>query len=171
MQLKERWTGCLKPATWCPDWRRKLASISSAALSRRGVMSWPCFMPSSATPLGSMMCVMPCGSIAGLYRPFEGRGHRVAMDSRTRASSVKRFWLRSSSGLDHLQTLSPGFGRGKLGKGVAHRFCKTIHLVDSTTIELVASCMDWDKHRRRKAVILPTRETKGCFRVRWLVWS
>jgi hypothetical protein len=26
-----------------------------------------------------------------------------------------------------------------------------IHVVDSTTIQLVASCMDWAKHRRRKA--------------------
>jgi hypothetical protein len=26
-----------------------------------------------------------------------------------------------------------------------------IHLVDSTTIALIASCMDWARHRRRKA--------------------
>ena len=31
------------------------------------------------------------------------------------------------------------------------RFRRVIHVVDSTTIELVASCMDWAKHRRRKA--------------------
>ena len=37
------------------------------------------------------------------------------------------------------------------GRGVTHRFRKTIHIVDSTTIELIASCMDWAKHRRRKA--------------------
>lgn len=36
-------------------------------------------------------------------------------------------------------------------QGLLHRFRKTIHIVDSTTIELVASCMDWAKHRRRKA--------------------
>ena len=59
----------------------------------------------------------------------------------------KLFWAV----LGHLQTLSPGFARGRRGKGVTHRFRKTIHLVDSTTIELVASCMDWAKHRRRKA--------------------
>jgi hypothetical protein len=31
------------------------------------------------------------------------------------------------------------------------RFKRVIHLVDSTTIQLVANCMDWAKHRRRKA--------------------
>jgi hypothetical protein len=59
----------------------------------------------------------------------------------------KIFW----SVLGHLQTLQPGFARGNRGKGVARRFRRAIHVVDSTTIQLVASCMDWAKHRRRKA--------------------
>jgi hypothetical protein len=33
----------------------------------------------------------------------------------------------------------------------AHRFKRPIHLIDATTIPLVANCMDWAKHRRRKA--------------------
>jgi len=53
--------------------------------------------------------------------------------------------------LGHLQTLQPAFARGNRGKGVARRFRRVIHVVDSTTIQLVASCMDWAKHRRRKA--------------------
>jgi hypothetical protein len=53
--------------------------------------------------------------------------------------------------LGHLQSLNPGFARGNRGKGVARRFRRVIHVVDSTTIQLVASCMDWAKHRRRKA--------------------
>lgn len=53
--------------------------------------------------------------------------------------------------LGHLQGLAPGFARGNRGKGVARRFRRAIHVVDSTTIQLVASCMDWAKHRRRKA--------------------
>jgi hypothetical protein len=53
--------------------------------------------------------------------------------------------------LAHLQELSPAFGRGKLGRGVTRRFRRVIHVVDSTTIALVASCLDWAKHRRRKA--------------------
>ena len=59
----------------------------------------------------------------------------------------KVFW----SVLKHLQTIQPGFARGNRGKGVARRFRRAIHVVDSTTIQLVASCMDWAKHRRRKA--------------------
>lgn len=35
--------------------------------------------------------------------------------------------------------------------GRLRRFQAAIHLVDSTTIELVANCMPWAKHRRRKA--------------------
>jgi hypothetical protein len=53
--------------------------------------------------------------------------------------------------LGHLQSLAPGFARGTRGKGIARRFRRAIHVVDSTTIQLVASCLDWAKHRRRKA--------------------
>lgn len=57
------------------------------------------------------------------------------------------FW----SVLHHLQTLCPGFGRGRKGRGYAFRFKRMIHVVDATTIQLIARCMDWAKHRRRKA--------------------
>lgn len=52
--------------------------------------------------------------------------------------------------LDHLQTLSPGFG-GRSSRRYGFRFKRLIHLVDSTTITLVANCIDWARHRRRKA--------------------
>jgi hypothetical protein len=52
--------------------------------------------------------------------------------------------------LEHLQTLSPGFGSGK-HRGCLHRFKRHIHVVDATVIELVANSLDWAKHRRRKA--------------------
>lgn len=58
---------------------------------------------------------------------------------------------RFSGPLAHLQILQPGFARGNRGKGISRRFKRVIHVVDSTTIQLVASCMDWAKHRRRKA--------------------
>jgi IS4 transposase len=51
----------------------------------------------------------------------------------------------------YLGDLSPQFVSGKAGKKFARRFKRTIHVVDSTTIQLIASCMDWAKHRRRKA--------------------
>ena len=51
----------------------------------------------------------------------------------------------------HLGDLSPRFVSGKAGQRFARKFKRTIHLVDSTTIPLIASCMDWARHRRRKA--------------------
>jgi DDE family transposase/uncharacterized protein DUF4372 len=53
--------------------------------------------------------------------------------------------------LEHLGNLSPGFVSGRAGKRFARKFKRTIHLVDSTTIPLIASCLDWARHRRRKA--------------------
>jgi hypothetical protein len=66
---------------------------------------------------------------------------------RDAALAERLFWAV----LEHLQTLSPGFGRGRRGKGLAHRFRRVIHVVDSSTIALIASCIDWAQHRRRKA--------------------
>jgi len=57
------------------------------------------------------------------------------------------FW----STLEYVQQLSPGFGLTRRHKRFHFRFKRVIHLVDSTTIQLVANCMDWAKHRRRKA--------------------
>jgi hypothetical protein len=51
---------------------------------------------------------------------------------------------------EHLHTLSSAFG-GRHYKGMPRRFKRVIHAVDSSTIKLVANCMDWAKHRRRKA--------------------
>lgn len=59
----------------------------------------------------------------------------------------KLFWAV----LEHLGNLSPAFVSGQAGKRFARKFKRTIHLVDSTTIPLIASCMDWARHRRRKA--------------------
>jgi hypothetical protein len=70
-----------------------------------------------------------------------------ANKERDASLAEKVFW----SVLAHLQSLQPGFARGQRGKGVARRFRRAIHVVDSTTIKLVASCLDWAKHRRRKA--------------------
>lgn len=50
--------------------------------------------------------------------------------------------------LDHLQTLSPAFSAGRRR---LPRFKRRLQVVDSTVITLVANCMSWAKHRRRKA--------------------
>ena len=56
------------------------------------------------------------------------------------------FW----SVFDHLKALSPSFD-GKTYKGFPRRFKRVIRAVGSTTIQLVANCIDWAKHRRKKA--------------------
>ena len=53
--------------------------------------------------------------------------------------------------LEHLQTVQPAFGTGRRFRGLTGRFKRVVHVVDSTTIQLIASCLDWAKHRRRKA--------------------
>jgi hypothetical protein len=52
---------------------------------------------------------------------------------------------------DHLMQRNKCFGFQGRYKGLPRRFKKVIHAVDSSTISLVANCMDWAKHRRRKA--------------------
>jgi hypothetical protein len=59
----------------------------------------------------------------------------------------KLFW----SLLGHLQQINPSFAAGRKGKGLLRRFKVRIHAVDSTVMQLVANCMDWARHRRRKA--------------------
>ena len=52
--------------------------------------------------------------------------------------------------LDALNRQSPRFA-GRRYRGMPRRFKRTVRAVDSTAIKLVANCMDWAKHRRRKA--------------------
>jgi len=58
----------------------------------------------------------------------------------------KLFWHM----LAHLQAQHIGFARGGK-KALTRRFRRAIHVIDATTIQLVANCMSWAKHRRRKA--------------------
>lgn len=59
----------------------------------------------------------------------------------------KLFWET----LNHLKLQNQKFGPTGRYSGVPRRFKKTIHAIDSSTISLVANCMDWAKHRRQKA--------------------
>jgi hypothetical protein len=87
----------------------------------------------------------PLSAIRGATAP---RRNTLSHANRERdpAMAEKLFWQT----LEHLQGLCPGFGRGRRPR-FAFRFKRMIHVVDSTTIQLVANCMDWAKHRRRKA--------------------
>jgi hypothetical protein len=79
--------------------------------------------------------------------PPSRNGFSHANKVRDAAMAEKLFW----GVLDHLRAIQPRFGTGGGRKGMAHRFKRVIHVVDSTTIQLIASCINWAKHRRRKA--------------------
>ena len=88
----------------------------------------------------------PLSAIRGATAP--SRNNLAHANKRRDAALAERlFW----SVLEHLQNLSPGFAAGRRGKGLARRFRRVIHVVDSSTIALIASCIDWAQHRRRKA--------------------
>ncbi len=53
--------------------------------------------------------------------------------------------------LSHIQNKNPDFGFGHKYSGLPRRFKRAVYAIDSTTIQLVANCIDWAKHRRRKA--------------------
>lgn len=87
----------------------------------------------------------PLSTIRGATAPSRN-GLSHANRERPAEMAERLFW----SELNHLTQQSPGFAGGKR-RGPAFRFKMPIHVIDSTTMELVAHCMDWAKHRRRKA--------------------
>jgi hypothetical protein len=52
--------------------------------------------------------------------------------------------------MEHLKSMNSGFGKQGFS-AMPRRFKRTIHAVDSSTIKLVANCINWAKHRGRKA--------------------
>jgi hypothetical protein len=88
----------------------------------------------------------PLSSLRGATRPTR---NNLSHANKVRPAEMaeKLFWAV----FEHLGKLSPRFVSGRAGKRFARKFKRTIHLVDSTTIPLIASCMDWARHRRRKA--------------------
>ena len=61
------------------------------------------------------------------------------------------FWRMLGRMLGRFQEIAPQFGPSGRYRALPRRFKRAIHAVDSSTIALVANCMDWAKHRRRKA--------------------
>ena len=87
----------------------------------------------------------PLSAIRGATAPSKNALSHANRE-RNPAMAEALFWRM----LEHLQQLHPGFGARRRPK-FAFRFKRLIHVVDSTTIQLIARCMDWAKHRRRKA--------------------
>jgi len=87
----------------------------------------------------------PLSAIRGATPPSKNALSHANRE-RDAAMAQALFWQM----LDHLQQIAPPFAARRRPR-FAFRFKRMIHVVDSTTIQLVARCMDWAKHRRRKA--------------------
>ena len=89
------------------------------------------------------------GSLASIRRAKPPSRNGLSHANRVRNADVAEelFWEM----LTHIQKLHPTFGAGHKYSGLPHRFKRAIHAIDSTTIQLVANCLDWARHRRRKA--------------------
>ena len=78
--------------------------------------------------------------------PPSRNGLSYANKNRNASMAEDLFWETFT----HLNRVAPQFG-GRNYQGMPRRFKRAINVVDSTTIGLVANCLDWAKHRRRKA--------------------
>jgi hypothetical protein len=88
-----------------------------------------------------------CGLLGAIRGAVAPARNTLSHANKTRDSNMMEelFW----SVLEHLQSQRSNFGLRY--KGLPRRFKRTIYAIDSSTIALVANCMDWAKHRRRKA--------------------
>lgn len=89
----------------------------------------------------------PLSAIRGAVAP---KRNTLSHANRERPSAIGEALFYET--LDYLRSISPGFGARKF-PGRLKGLKRTIHLVDSTVIELVANCMPWASHRRRKAAV------------------
>ena len=87
----------------------------------------------------------PLSAIRGATPPSRN-GLSHANKVRPAEMAEQLFWRM----LEHLERLSPQFGMGRR-RAPLHRFKRAVHIIDSTVIQLVANCLDWASHRRRKA--------------------
>lgn len=92
---------------------------------------------------------MNAGALETIRRATPPSRNNLSHANRVRDSRMAEalYWAV----MKHLMDQSPGFAKGRIRRGYLRRFRKTVHALDSTTIQLVANCMDWAKHRRRKA--------------------
>jgi len=89
------------------------------------------------------------GALSALRGAAAPSRNGLSHANRTRNADMAEslFWQT----LADIQKEHPKFGMGRNYCGFPRRFKRVINVVDSTTIQLVANCMDWAKHRRRKA--------------------
>ncbi len=79
--------------------------------------------------------------------PPSRNGLSHANKERDPAMAEALFWQV----LSHIQSHNKGLGFESGYSGLPRRFKRVIYAIDSTTIKLIAFCIDWARHRRRKA--------------------
>ena len=80
--------------------------------------------------------------------PPSRNGFSYANRNRNADMAEDLFWTVT----EYLEQCSPNFRlQGRHYCAIPRRFKRSINIVDSSTIQLVANCMDWAKHRRREA--------------------
>ena len=97
----------------------------------------------------AMHCViMPASSIAyGAPNLLHAMGSPTPIVLADSDLMKELFWET----FKHLGHVHPKFlGSGKYSK-FPKKFSRMIYAIDSSTVELVLNCIDWAKHRRRKA--------------------
>lgn len=129
-------TGVAKRARTFTPWSHVVSLIYAQLTHALGLNDVCDGLRLHAGPLSAIRAATP-PSKNGLSTANRERPAQMAQDL---------FWAV----LEHLQHLHPGFGTRRRPK-FAFRFKRAIHLVDATTIQLIARCLDWAKHRRRKA--------------------
>jgi len=89
------------------------------------------------------------GALATIRSAHPPSRNGLSHANRTRNADMAEalFW----SVLGHLQSSFPCFGMGRTYCAFPRRFRRIVNVADSTTIKLIANCLDWAKHRRRKA--------------------
>ena len=90
------------------------------------------------------------GAVWGMRQAVAPSRNALSNANRVRNADMAEslFW----NVLGGLKRMCPGFGvQGRRYCGIPRRFKRAINVVDSTTLRLVANCLDWAKHRRRKA--------------------
>lgn len=90
-----------------------------------------------------------CGKLVAIRGATAPSRNNLSHANKKRPAPMaeKLFW----GTLEHWQRQSPRFAAGGSSRRLAPRFKAAISVVDSTTIQLIANCLDWAKHRRRKA--------------------
>jgi len=89
------------------------------------------------------------GSLLTLRRATPPSRNGLSHANKVRDSAMAKDLFYET--LSHFSSHFPRFGRFDKTFKIPRRLKRTINLIDSTTIQLFANCMDWAKHRRRKA--------------------